>query len=67
MDDLIEALQIFKKYMNTRNPTSCDHDVLYIMGVGHEVSEADQTRLKELGFNFNEDEEVWYSFRFGSA
>ena len=33
MDDLIEALQIFRKYANLQYPTCCLHDTLYICGV----------------------------------
>lgn len=68
MDDLIEALQIFRKYKNEKWPTHCEHDVLYIMGVGkEEVSEEDQKRLDELGFLWDESEDGWFSFKFGSA
>lgn len=70
MDDLIEALTIFRKYRNEKYPTHCEHDELIIVGVTFdEVSEQDRARLKELGFLWSgEDEEGhWFSFRFGSA
>jgi uncharacterized protein CbrC (UPF0167 family) len=68
MDDLIEALQIFRKYKNEKWPTHCEHDVLYIMAVTKdEVSEEDQKRLDELGFTYGESDDAWISFRFGSA
>jgi hypothetical protein len=68
MDDLIEALQIFRKYSNERWPTHCEHDVLYIMGVDRaDVLDEDNARLKELGFEWFDDEEVYISYRFGSA
>lgn len=69
MDQLIEALTIFRKYQNLRNPTNCSHDVLAIMGITkEEVSPEDQARLDELGFFWSEDEDgYWMSFRFGSA
>lgn len=69
MNDLIEALQIFAKYQKaTRWPTICAHDVLYIAGVGFdEVSATDRFRLKEIGFDWSDSEEVWSSYRFGSA
>lgn len=68
MDELIEALQIFRKYKNERWPTNCQHDVFYIMAVTKdEIPEVEQRRLKELGFLWNDTEEVWQSFRFGSA
>ena len=69
MKDLIEALTIFLKYKDVRNPTLCEHDVLYIMEVTkEEVSEEDAARLKELGFLWSEGENnCWISFRYGSA
>lgn len=68
MKDLIEALTIFLKYANPRNPTCCSHDELRIMDVGDEVSDADKTRLEELGFMWSDDEDgYWFSFRYGSA
>jgi hypothetical protein len=68
MDDLIEALQIFRKYENPRWPTNCSHDQLSIMEVKpSKVSEEDTARLAELGFIVDEDEGYFYSFRFGSA
>lgn len=65
-DDLIEALQIFRKYGNPRNPTICEHDILYIVGVAtSDVSAEDKSRLEELGFV--EDGDCFISFRYGSA
>ena len=68
MDDLIEALQIFRKYSNTKYPTHCEHDVLYICG-GIEVSEvsvSDKKKLEELGF-VEDIDGGFSSFRFGSC
>lgn len=69
MDDLIEALTIFRKYKNVARPTHCEHDVLMIMAVTQdEVSAEDQKRLGELGFLWSAyDDGCWQSFRFGSA
>ena len=72
MDDLIEALTIFRKYKNVGHPTNCSHDELAIMAVTFsEVSESDRKRLDELGFIWSSDEQdddgYWLSFRFGSA
>jgi hypothetical protein len=64
MDDLIEALTIFRKYGNPRNPTHCEHDELWVVGIGP-VNDADAARLDRLGFFW--DGEGWKSFRFGSA
>ena len=70
MDQLIEALTLFRKYRNEQWPTHCEHDVLMIMGVTKdEVTEEDQKRLGELGFIWSEDGEggCWKSYRFGRA
>lgn len=69
MKNLIEALTIFAKYQDLQFPTHCGHDELMIMGITlDEVSAEDQTRLNELGFNWNKSEGgYWYSFRYGSA
>ena len=67
MEDLIEALIIFKKYQGGRYaPTHCEHDVLYIMGVEkNDPSDKELERLEELGFHRSEN--CWQSYRFGSA
>ena len=68
MEDLIKALQIFIKYGNPQYPTHCEHDVMMIVGIDpDDVSEKDKKELDKLGFLFNEDEECFMSFRFGSA
>jgi hypothetical protein len=69
MDDLIEALQIFKKYAKTnyelKFPTYCEHEVLHVC-VSGEVSEEDAARLNQLGFSYSK-EDGWLSFHFGSC
>jgi hypothetical protein len=68
MDDLIEALTIFRKYRNEKYPTHCEHDVMYIMAVTQdEVSTEDRSRLDVLGFRYGSEADCWYSFRYGSA
>lgn len=68
MADLIEALTIFAKYQSDRYaPVHCEHDVLYVVGVGRGVDREDRKRLKELGFLWFGSEDAWGSFRFGSA
>jgi len=68
MSNLIEALGIFKKYKDEACPTHCEHDIMYIMGIAKDVmTEEDIKRLEELGFNYDDTEEGWYSFRYGSA
>lgn len=66
MNDLIEALNIFAKYMGDKfSPTHCEHDVLYVMC--GDVSAEDAVELERLGFLRDEEFESWVSFRFGSA
>ncbi len=68
MEDLIKALQIFLKYNNSKWPTNCSHDELWIVDVDPEkVSLEDKKELDILGFFIDEHEECFKSFRFGSA
>lgn len=68
MKDLIEALQIFLKYQDNYNPTHCEHDVLWVVGITkEEVSTEDIARLDELGFYYSNADGSWQSFRYGSA
>lgn len=70
MDDLIEALQILRKYGNPKYPTHCEHDVLTICGIDpNDVSEEDKKVLDEKGFFVSDEygDECFQSFRFGSA
>ena len=69
MKDLIEALQIFLKYIPKEHhgATGCEHDMLTIYFVDpSEVSAEDTKRLDELGFFVDGHEECFRSFRFGS-
>lgn len=68
MDDLIKALQIFRKYGNPTNPTHCEHDIMYIMIDPDIVSDEDKAALEELDFEPDHDiTECFSSFRFGAA
>jgi len=71
MDDLIEALQILRKYGNPEFPTHCEHDMLCVMTImPSTVSPEDITRLGALGFDIADEstgEAYFYSLRFGSA
>lgn len=66
MDDLIEALTIFRKYGNPAYPTHCSHDMLTVMINPADVSADDMTELDRLGFHPDTDG-CFYSMRFGSA
>lgn len=69
MDDLIEALNILRKYSNKEYPIQCGHDTLYVHGADPEkMSVEDIERLEALGFLVEEDiEKCFMSFRFGSC
>jgi len=67
MDDLIEALQIFRKYGNPEFPTHCEHDVMYLNIDYNLVSDDDKKKLDELGFFEDEDNDKFMSYQFGSA
>jgi len=67
MDDLIEALQIFRKYGNPKYPTCGDHDVIYVCIDPADVECGDMVRLSELGFEPSLSVDgVFCSWRFGS-
>ena len=66
MKDLIEALQIFLKYGNSKWPIACEHDMLYILDIdADDVSVEDKARLDELGFFVDGKNNGFSSFRFG--
>ena len=68
MSDLIEALQILLKYGNPRWPTHCEHGILTICYIDpKDVSQEDISRLEKLGFIISDEEDVFISYRFGSA
>ena len=70
MRDFLEAIAIFQKYApeNWSYPFHCEHDTLYICGVGTEnVPEEDLQRLEELGFHTDSITEGFYSFKYGSC
>ena len=67
MDDLIEALQIFRKYGNPEWPTHCEHDELIVNIDPSNVTKSDLKRLDQLSFIPINDERHFKSFRFGSC
>ena len=51
MNDLIEALQIFAKYIpNEKYPTWCEHDALHVSCNSEMVSDNDKMILASLSF-----------------
>lgn len=67
MDDLIEALQIMRKYANPKFPFHCEHDCLYVDINSEGFSQEDLDRLDEIGFFVDEDDGCFRSFTFGSC
>jgi len=68
MEDLIKALQIFLKYGNPRNPTHCEHDVMFVAIEPDDVSEEDIKELDKLGFFPDEEWGGGFrSYRYGSC
>ncbi len=66
MDDLIKALQIFRKYTETTHPTNCEHDILHVCVEFDTVSKEDQEELNNLGF-FEDDYGMFQSYKYGSC
>ena len=71
MKNLIAALQLIysKMGLEVEFPTHCDHDVL---SVHVDVSPSDFTtaelaQLELWGFDWDEDDECFQSFRYGSC
>lgn len=68
MEDLIKALQIFLKYDDVKYPIHCEHDVMYVCGYYYDaISKEDINALEELGFDWDDDMEHFYSFKYGSC
>ena len=63
MDNLIEALTIFRKYSDEKRCFCCIHDVFIVHVDPDKVSKADKTRLEELSF---EDSTFDYGPSFAS-
>ena len=66
MDDLIKALQIFRKYSDATYPTNCAHDELQICVDPDCVFDEDKKKLEELSFVPNEYD-GFSSTKFGSC
>ena len=66
MDDLIEALQILRKYKNPEFPTHCEHDILYIHIKPKKVTDEDIQALADLSVHPSYELKCFISYKFGS-
>lgn len=67
LSELIQALEIARKYGDPDNPTHCEHDELWLLINPALVSKKDKKLLDELGFFACEEDPCFKSFRYGSA
>lgn len=70
MRELIQALEIFLKYLGDKPyPTHCEHDVLLVLVSPSDVTEEDKKTLEKLHFYSDsvEFEDCFYSFYYGNA
>ena len=71
IDDFIEAMRIFRPYVQAGKYAhfiSCEHDIMYIQVNPVQVSAADIARLEDLGFTADLDDlQNFNSNRFGSC
>lgn len=71
MDDLIEALEIFKRYQSGYNleyPTHCQHYELWVCGVDvGDLTKDEIQKLDKIGFFWDSDDEAFKSYKFGSC
>lgn len=65
--ELIEALEIFEKYIGDDYPTNCSHDQLYVDCDPEKVSEADIIKLDKLGFFVDQELDGFSSYKYGSC
>lgn len=67
MDEVIEALTIFRKYANPAYPFHCEYDTLMVLVAPALVSTEDKQLLERLGFIAQAADECFVSYRYGSA
>lgn len=70
--DLLEGLTLLAKHQNNDiSPFNCSHDQLTVMADPAMFTTEEIAHLDDLGFHAgkpgSENEETFYSFRFGSA
>lgn len=65
---LLEALTILATgQCNATSPLHCEHDTLTVMADPKAFTDAQVDQLDGLGFSVDQDDETFYSFKYGSA
>ena len=66
--DLLEGLTLLATHQsNDISPLHCEHDQLTVNADPSAFTAEELAHLEKLGFNVDDDDEAFYSFRFGSA
>lgn len=67
METLIQALRVLQKYGENPYPTRCEHDVLYLMmPIGALPTDEDIALMSNYHFEWDEEEERFFSYWYGS-
>jgi len=67
MEELIKALQLLATYAKPNYPLQCEHDKLSVMVDPITVSSDDKRLLEVMGFYADNDNDCFYSYRYGSC
>ncbi|KKN52286.1 hypothetical protein LCGC14_0613810 [marine sediment metagenome] len=65
LNDIIDGLLIFKKYVDDGDKAwlcTGGLDVLYGPDLDKEVTNKDKEELEKLGWRFGDDEDGWYTY-----
>lgn len=65
--DLIKAITIMSKHPGSSSPTHCEHDIMRVMADPSKFTLDEISKLEELHFHADWEEECFYSFYYGSA
>lgn len=66
-DLVVGLVMLARSQTNAISPLHCEHDQLTVMADRSNLTDEDVEKLSELGFEYDEGDETFYSFRFGSA
>lgn len=67
-NDLIEAIKLLAKgRVDDVSPFNCIHDQLSVMSDPDKFTNAELAQLDTWGFHVDDNDNTFYSFRYGSA